>query len=45
MWPSTTALLAPVTDEWQLNGTDVPGGPDVAMEGLFVRFSIGAGGR
>jgi hypothetical protein len=38
-------LLAPGTDDWRLNGTDLPGGPEVAMEGLFVRFSIGAGGR
>ena len=37
--------LAPGTDDWRLNGTDVPGGPEVAMEGLFVRLSIGAGGR
>jgi hypothetical protein len=37
-------VLAPWISEWQLNGAEAPGGPEVGLDGLYLRFSVGGGG-
>jgi hypothetical protein len=36
---------SPIETDWDLEGSDVAGGPDVALTGPFVRLSIGGGRR
>jgi hypothetical protein len=37
-------VFAPWVSEWRVNGAEAPGGPEVGLDGLYVRFSIGGGG-
>jgi len=39
-------VLAPWKSEWNLGGSEVPGGPSLGLDGFYLRFSLGgAGGR
>lgn len=35
-------VFSPGEGEWRVNGTEAAGGPEVGVEGLFVRLSVGA---
>jgi len=39
-------VLAPWKSEWNIGGSEVPGGPSLGLDGFYLRFSLGgAGGR
>ena len=37
-------VFAPWVSEWQLNGAEAPGGPEVGLGGPYLRISLGGGG-
>ena len=37
-------LLAPFTHDWKMDEHDISGGPDVGLNGFFVRITLGGGG-
>ena len=37
-------VLSPIDGHWQLHEQDVAGGPELGIDGPYVRFMIGGGG-
>jgi hypothetical protein len=37
-------VLSPFTGQWELNGQDIAGGPELGLTGPYLRFMFGGGG-